>query len=97
MVNAPLNKPSAVLFLCTSANFLLFVVRYYTSLPPPKWLFFVTGYQLPALVLGLALYLFFKFIRQKKRPPLALYAVIPVALANYWLFAVIFADAVRIR
>jgi len=93
----PLHKPSAVLLLCTAANFLLFFTRYYAALPPPKWVFYTTGLRLPTLFVGVTLYLMYKFWRQKQRLPLALFAVIPLALANYGLFTVIFEDAVRAR
>jgi peptidoglycan/LPS O-acetylase OafA/YrhL len=92
-----MHKPSAVLLLCTMLNFLLFLGRYYASLPPPKWVFYTTGLRLPTLFVGLALYLIYKFWRQKKRLPLTLYAIIPLALANYWLFSSIFDEAVRVR
>lgn len=91
------DKSSTVLLLCTSANFLFFIVRYYASLPPPKWVFYTSGLRLPTLFIGLTLYLFYNLWRQKKRFPLALYPVIPLALANYWLFSVVFEAAVRVR
>ena len=95
MINPSLHKPSAFLFLCAAANFLLFLLRYYASIPPPKWLFLATGMQLPALFIGATLFLIYKFLRQRKRPSFLLYAVVPLALANYWLFSVIVDHAVR--
>ena len=97
VLNRSLHKPSAVLFLCAAANFLLFLLRYYASIPPPKWLFLATGMQLPAVFIGATLFLIYKLLRQRKRPSFLLYTVVPMALANYWLFSVIVDHAVRAK